>query len=308
MKNFTLSILTLLSIVAFACQPKKIEEKPSIAFTFDDGSIQPLGGYAGPEWNQMILDHLAEHELEAVFFACGKTLSGEKGAAVLQAWNDAGHRIGNHTFSHPSLGSEITLEEYEKDLMINDSIMRSYTNFYPYFRFPYLNRGNTIEKRDGIRQFLKEKKYNHGYVTSDGYDWYINSRMLQALDADSSINLDAFRELYVSHTFQTAEFFDSLGEAMTGRKIKHVQLLHHNLTSALFLGDLINKFKNEGWNVIDASEAYQDEIYQSYPNEMPAGGDLLGSLGRQDSLFHPSFVYQRVGDKYLATLIDSLKL
>jgi hypothetical protein len=38
-------------------------------------------------------------------------------------------------------------------------------------------------------------------------------------------------------------------------------LLHHNLTSALFLGDAIRMFRDKGWQVIDAETAFEDPVY-----------------------------------------------
>ncbi|MEZ4821340.1 MAG: hypothetical protein R2942_02610 [Ignavibacteria bacterium] len=37
--------------------------------------------------------------------------------------------------------------------------------------------------------------------------------------------------------------YDSIATLLTGRKVKQVLFLHHNLTSALFLEDLILTFK-----------------------------------------------------------------
>ncbi|MCV9388182.1 polysaccharide deacetylase family protein [Reichenbachiella ulvae] len=302
------AILLFFLLFILGCQTKTADPRPTISFTFDDGSVRDMPGYPGAEWNQMILDNLQDHDLKAVFFVNGKNLQGEKGDQVLKAWNKAGHKIGNHTYSHPNFDGEITLEEYKVEMLKNDSIIRQYSNYYPYFRFPYLRRGNTIEKRDGFRQFLKEHNYRHGYVTADGYDWYINDRLVDALKKDSARDVSDFQEFYVLHNFQSAQFFDSLATAMQGRKIKHTMLLHHNLAAALFLDDLIAHFKAKGWEVIDAEEAFQDEIFQSIPNEMPAGGDLIGSIAKEDKEFFKTLVYRNMGSEYLKTQMDSLKL
>ena len=51
--------------------------------------------------------------------------------------------------------------------------------------------------------------------------------------------------------------------------------------AALFLDDLIQYFKEHGWNVIDATEAYQDEIYQTVTKVIPAGESLIWSMAKQ---------------------------
>ncbi|PZR38448.1 MAG: hypothetical protein DI538_09570, partial [Azospira oryzae] len=41
--------------------------------------------------------------------------------------------------------------------------------------------GDTKEKVDGFRQFLKEKNYKNGHVTIDTSDWYVDSRLVKRL-------------------------------------------------------------------------------------------------------------------------------
>jgi peptidoglycan/xylan/chitin deacetylase (PgdA/CDA1 family) len=64
-----------------------------IALTFDDGPNDP--------YTQQLLDLLAQHQVRAIFFLVGNfvRLRPELARAILQA----GHLIGNHTMSHPSL-------------------------------------------------------------------------------------------------------------------------------------------------------------------------------------------------------------
>ena len=80
---------------------------------------------------------------------------------------------------------------------------------------------------------------------------------------------------------EQAKYYDNLAFEILGRKIKHSILLHHNLTSALFLSDLIEAFKNEGWNVINASEALKDEVYKKKINILPAGESIIWSLAKE---------------------------
>ncbi|MBA4145070.1 MAG: polysaccharide deacetylase, partial [Cytophaga sp.] len=148
------------------------EPKPKIAFTFDDGSTSDFGSYQLETWNQLLLDHLKKHGLKAILFSSGFNKSTAKGKYVLSSWNNAGHRIANHTFSHQNFNSKtVTLERFKLEFIQNDTIINKYSNFYRYFRFPYLKEGDTKEKVDGFRQFLKEKKYKNGHVTIDASDW-----------------------------------------------------------------------------------------------------------------------------------------
>lgn len=212
------------------------EAKPKIAFTFDDGQINDLAGYNLETWNQLLLDKLKKHNLKAVLFSSGANKLNEKGRYVLSTWNNAGHLIANHTFSHPNFNSkQVQLADFKDELSRNDEIIKQYSNYYPYFRFPYLKEGNTPEKVEAFRAFMKQKGYKNGHVTIDASDWYVDSRLLARLKANPQADISGFRDYYVNHLLNRAAFYDSLAYQLTNRRINHVILLHHNLAAALFL-------------------------------------------------------------------------
>jgi peptidoglycan-N-acetylglucosamine deacetylase len=64
-----------------------------IALTFDDGPNDP--------YTQQLLDLLAHHKVRATFFLMGDYV--RKRPDVARAIHQAGHLLGNHTVTHPSL-------------------------------------------------------------------------------------------------------------------------------------------------------------------------------------------------------------
>jgi peptidoglycan/xylan/chitin deacetylase (PgdA/CDA1 family) len=66
--------------------------QPAIALTFDDGPS---------ESTPQLLDILARHDVRATFFQCGANVARLPGIARLVS--DAGHEIGNHSYTHPLL-------------------------------------------------------------------------------------------------------------------------------------------------------------------------------------------------------------
>lgn len=286
-----------------------IDDKPKISFTFDDGSTNDMPGYKLEIWNQMILDNLKKYDIKAILFSQGNNKLSEKGKYVLSSWNDAGHKIANHTFTHPNFSSnKISLDYFEAELIKNDSIIKDYSNYYKYFRFPYLKEGNTFEKIEGFRQFLKEKGYKNGYVSIDASDWYIAGRLVARLKTDFLADISGYRNFYIDHLYDRAMFYDSLALKLTNRHINHVMLLHHNLTSALFLGDLIQYFKDKGWEIMDADKAYEDEIYNSEPANIPAGESLIWALAKQSGRFESILRYPAEDDVYEKPKMDKLGL
>jgi len=309
---FLFLVLFLVLTVSFISLPNAQNHqqgKPKIAFTFDDGSISDFGEYKLERWNQLLLDNLKKHHLKAILFSMGVNKSAPKGKYVLSSWNDSGHLIANHTFTHSNFNSNKTsLESFELELTKNDQIIKQYSNYYPYFRFPYLKEGNTKEKIEGFRAFMKQKGYKNGYVSIDASDWYIDSRLTTRLKENPKADLSGFRNYYKNHLFNRALFYDSLSYQLTNRQINHVILLHHNLAAALFLDDLIQHFKDKGWEIIDADKAYKDNIYDEAPNNVPAGESLIWALAKQSGKFEKVLRYPAEDGIYEKALMDKLGL
>ncbi len=67
--------------------------RPCVALTFDDGPH--------PRWTPALLDVLARHGAKATHFFVGEAAARHPDLAAAVA--DAGHALGSHTYSHPSL-------------------------------------------------------------------------------------------------------------------------------------------------------------------------------------------------------------
>lgn len=299
MKYTTLTLAFLTSLTTMA--------QPTISFTFDDGSLSKRAKYEFKEWNNMILNALDDAEINAAFFVSTKGKSTDKGTYLLKSWNDNGHLIANHTYSHPNFNkTEIHAEDFRIELLKADSLINSYSNFVKLFRFPYLKEGNTKVEVDSIRQIMKSYGYQNGYVTIDASDWYINSRLRKRLGQNPNANIEAFKDFYLEHLFKRANYYENLSYELTGRHIKHTLLLHHNLAAALFLDDLIVMFKSKGWHVISASEAFKDPIFSRTPNH--AGESLIWALAKDSEKYEDRLRYPAEDSRYEKERMDELGL
>lgn len=299
----------VISLKSETIAQSKENTKPKISFTFDDGQIIDIGKYKLKMWNELLLNNLKKHNLKAILFSSGANKGNEKGKYLLNSWNNAGHLIANHTFSHVNFNSKNTsLESFEAELIQNDLIIKQYSNFYPYFRFPYLKEGNTKEKVEGFRAFMKQKKYKNGHVSIDASDWYVDSRLVKRLKENPDADINGFKNYYLNHLLNRASFYDSLAFQLTNRRINHVILLHHNLAAALFLDDLIKHFEANGWEVMDADKAYNDPIYNEVPNNIPAGESLIWALAKQSGKFEKVLRYPAEDGDYEKPFMDALGL
>lgn len=300
-------VVVVLIIIGFYINIDK--NQPTISFSFDDGSIKDFPNNKNESWNKLLLEKLKNNDVKSVLFVKGKNLDNKRGMEILKEWDTENHLIANHTYSHTYFNSKkVTLEQYQHEFLKNDSLINNYKNYIKLFRYPYLKEGNTIEKRDGFRSFLKKHNYKVGHVTIDASDWYVNQRLVKRLLKNPSADITKFKEFYINHILDRATFYNQLGIDLTGENIPHNLLLHHNLTSALFIDDLIFAFKEKGWKIISAEKAFKHSIYNKLPKNLSAGESLLWALAKETKQYESVLRYPAEDSRYEKSSMDSLGL
>jgi peptidoglycan/xylan/chitin deacetylase (PgdA/CDA1 family) len=279
----------------------------SIAFTFDDGPDMTDGvRMTAAERNSAILKHLAEAKVKSVLFVT-RTDADERRIDLISQWGKSGHMVANHTATHPDFDDPaITLAAFEQDVLTCDTAIRVLPGYTRLFRFPYLKEGDTLAKRDGFRAFLKSIDYRVGAVSVDTSDWYYNQRLRDRLARDPKTDLSAYRKAYLDHLYGRAVYYDTLSQKVLGRSVRHVMLLHHNLTSALFLEDTIRMFRDKGWQVIDAESAFEDPVYNLESSTLPGGESILWALSKQKGI--PDLRWPGEDERYEKPILDRLHL
>jgi peptidoglycan-N-acetylglucosamine deacetylase len=283
--------------------------KPQIAITMDDPQVKPAYGLSAVEVNRRVLDALEKHKIKAGLFVCGMRVDSQDGKQLLSTWNDAGHMLGNHSYSHLFLHSQkVTLAAYCDDIAKGEAVISGYSQFEKRFRYPFFKEGDTAEKRDGVRKFLADRGYRHGRATIDASDWAIDDRLTKRVAKDSTADLAPYRKFYLDHLWERAQFYDDLAVKALGRRPAHTLLVHHRLLNALFLGDVLDMFQKRGWEPISAEKAYNDPIYQKQPNILPAGESLVWALAKETGKFESVLRYPGEDDVYENPKMDALGL
>ncbi len=282
--------------------------RPRIAIRMDDPFVADSPLFTAEERDRRILDALRKHDnLKAALFVAGEKVDGDAGKRLLARWNSAGHILANHSYSHLYYPSKkISFERYAEDARQCESMLDEYARSRKpkLFGFPYLKEGDTIEKRDRMRSFLKERGYRMGYATIDTSEWALDSRLVARLKREPAADLKPYREFYLDHLWERAQFYDDLARRVLGRQIKHTLLIHHNLVGALFLGDLLSMFERKGWRWIDAKEAYADPIHSAAPEIMPAGESIVYALAKETKRFDSSLRYPAEDEPYERAEMD----
>jgi peptidoglycan/xylan/chitin deacetylase (PgdA/CDA1 family) len=150
-----------------------------VAFTWDDlpahGQL-PAGVTRVQVGKQLIAAMQAAHMPPAWGFVNGVHTTEEPDSTpMLKDWRAAGFPLGNHTWSHPSL-NRMPLAEWEADLVKNEPLLQSWmpADSQRWVRFPYLNEGDTPEKRDAARKYLAAHGYKIAAVTMSFGDYLFN--------------------------------------------------------------------------------------------------------------------------------------
>lgn len=114
-----------------------------IALTFDDGPDEKT-----PE----ILDLLDEHGALATFFVLGRQVEGREG--ILRRAVDAGHELGNHSFSHPRF-EELQPQEIHDELVRTSNAIEDAVSVRPRLMRPPYGLGALAASPEAARLGMK---------------------------------------------------------------------------------------------------------------------------------------------------------
>lgn len=241
-----------------------------IALTLDDAPRESSVHFDGPTRTAKLLETLKRADVPQIAFFCNSARMDAGGAARIKAYADAGHLIANHSHTHADL-HKVGVEAFVADLAAADQVLRGMTNFRPWFRFPYLHEGKSVEVRDALRSELNKRGYLSAYVTVDTFDWHMDRMFQDALTAKKQVEFDRLRDAYVDLLSDSIEFYDEVAVKELGRSPRHVLLLHENDLAAMYLGDLVARLRKNGWKIISPELAFRDPIASVEPDTLLLG-------------------------------------
>ena len=283
-------------------------EQPQIAITIDDFNLFGASPEIARKRNRTLLNALRSHSnLKAAAFPVGRNIDSELGKSLVREWGEEGHMICNHTYSHWFYPNR-SFEEFSQDALRLEPLIKDMPGFTMCFRFPALKEGNTIERRDRMRAFLKEHNYRVGHVTVDASDWYIDQRLRARLAQNPKADVSAYKDYYLNHLWDRASYYDGLSRKALGRSVKHTLLIHHNVLNELFLGDALGMFQSKGWRLINAQDAFTDSVFSAEPNILPAGESIIWALAKESGKFNDVLRYPGEDGDYEKPKMDKLGL
>lgn len=266
-----------------------------IALTFDDVPRQAGAFFTPDERTRELIAALQRGGVrQAGFFVTTGNLErphGAGGEARIDAYVAAGHVIANHSATHPWL-HRTEAAEYISGIDRAEAWLRGRPGYRPWFRFPFLDEGRRdLVRRDAVRAALRERGLRNAYVTVDNYDWHIDALASAARREGRTMDMAALRQLYVETLVAASNFTDRIAVETIGRSPAHVLLLHETDLAAMFVDDLAEALRADGWEIVTIDEAYRDPIAAAEPDTWFLNAGRVAALahiaGREPrTLFH----------------------
>jgi peptidoglycan/xylan/chitin deacetylase (PgdA/CDA1 family) len=275
----------LLLVMAATALPIAAAQQPApqVAFTFDDlpahGPLPP--GMARPEPVREILAALKAAQMPPVYgFINGFRL--EKypyQRHILQAWQRSGNPLGNHTYTHPEL-DKTPAKEYEGDIAANEPLLRQVDPHgdWHWFRYPYLQEGETLAKREAVRGWLLAHHYRIAEVTIDFEDYMWNDTYGRCAAQNNQAAIASLHDSYLATADEYITYSRSLSQKLYGRDIPYVLLLHVGSFDAKMLPELIDLYRKRGFQFVTLPQAEADPAYSEDPAIAYPGGGLMMEL------------------------------
>lgn len=263
-------IIPVIAFLVLTFISAKAQTARKVAVTFDDlpgtHNIEDLKELN--RVNGLLLSKLEARKVPAAVFVNESKLfvPGEidERTAILEKWLDAGHILGNHTFSHIAINSN-PFEAYREDLIRGETVTRMLLEKrgqrLRYYRHTQLRTGPTDEYRKQLSDLLKERGYTVAPVTIDNNEYIFATVYERALAKKDRELADRIAKAYVGYMESVFEHFENVSRGFLNREPAQVLLLHVNRINADHFEKLASMMEKRGYEFVTLDEALKDEAY-----------------------------------------------
>lgn len=230
-------------------------ETRQISITIDDlpfvGTTHNKPGNLRREHERFmrIMQNLIDHKVPATGFVVAGTIEKDQWQ-LLESFQNAGFVIGNHTYSHANL-NRTDPQKYISDIAQADEILTPLMSNPKFFRYPYLAEGKG-ETKQQVYDYLISQGYVIAPVTIDSKDFRFNAQLLAIHWRNRDKHINHIKKRYLDYIWKQTLRAE---KKANGKPVKQILLIHANLLNSHALGDIIQMYKDHGYQFISLSEA-----------------------------------------------------
>lgn len=264
-------VIVLAVFALVSAQENQSERRTrAVAVTFDDLPATH-GEYAVMKRvTDGLLQKLKVENVPAIGFVTEFRLGGggaevRRRTALLKQWLDAGHDLGNHSYSHIAI-DQVPFEQYAADVIKGETITRGLLEEkgrkLRYYRHTQLRTGPTQEYKMKLSAFLANRGYTVAPVTVDNNDYIYAVAYSNAKRAGNAALQGKIAADYICYMEEVFEHFEKLSSDFLGYEVKQTLLLHANEINADHFDKLAQMLRRRGYSFITLDEALQDPAYR----------------------------------------------
>lgn len=253
-------------LAAMATAEEKAAPRPLLV-TVDD---LPIGGngHDAPDERARItrglLDALSRHGIKAVALVTWGNVHSDADLGLLDLWLKAGHELGNHSDRHLSYTSTAIpayLADVEGARARLDAFLEARGRTPRFFRFPFLREGDTAEKLDAMRAWLKRTGQRNLPVTIDDQDWSFDKPWTTARRAGDAKGMERVASDYQAALRLAVRHHEARGDRLFGRPVPQILLLHANEVGSAQWDALFSWLEETGHRFATADEVLADPVF-----------------------------------------------
>ena len=243
-----------------------------VAVTFDDlpvicGTQRDLATHHGI--TMRLLDALTAHAVPAVGFVNEANLltDGSPDDArvdLLRRWLDAGHELGNHTFSHLDM-HRTPLARYEDDVArgepVTRDLLRERGRTLRYFRHPYLHTGTDLVSKRHLEGFLAARGCRAAPATIYTEDYLFAAAYDRAARRGDRSMARRVADAYVPYVESHFDYYEALSRRLLGYEVRQTLVLHANSVNADRFAQLADMMERRGYAFVTLERALEDSAY-----------------------------------------------
>jgi peptidoglycan/xylan/chitin deacetylase (PgdA/CDA1 family) len=197
--------------------------------------------------------------------------------------------IGNHTFSYPAL-DDVSAAAFNANIAQDEPYLRQYAgkSNWHWFRYPYLEEGNTVQKHLAVRKWLHNHHYRVEEVTLNFNDDDWSDAYTRCKNQHNTAAIAWLEKSYMQNAAEYIPLERKEQQVAFGHEIPNVLLLHATEFTTLMLPRLIHLLQQQGFRFSTVPKVERNRAYHYDPAVGLPGG---GSFTTMVLLAHHQTVY-----------------